>query len=65
MPIVIIGAGGIVSDAHLPAYQKVNFEVLGIYDPDEKKFKECAEKFSIKKYIQVKRRSFSRKKCCI
>ena len=48
MPIVIIGAGGIVSDAHLPAYQKANFEVSGIYDPDEKKSKECAEKFSIK-----------------
>ena len=32
-PIVIIGAGGIVSDAHLPAYKKANFPVRGIYDP--------------------------------
>ena len=24
-PIVIIGAGGIESDAHLPAYKKANF----------------------------------------
>ncbi|HHY86477.1 MAG TPA: Gfo/Idh/MocA family oxidoreductase [Verrucomicrobia bacterium] len=31
-PIVIIGAGGIVRDAHLPAYRKANFPVAGIYD---------------------------------
>ena len=29
-PIVIIGAGGIVNDAHLPAYKKAGFEVFGI-----------------------------------
>jgi predicted dehydrogenase len=32
LPIVIIGAGGIVRDAHLPAYEMVNFKVKGIYD---------------------------------
>lgn len=32
LPIVIIGAGNIVKDAHLPAYQLANFKVLGIYD---------------------------------
>lgn len=31
-PIVIIGAGGIVADAHLPAYKKAGFRVDGIYD---------------------------------
>ena len=31
-PIAIIGSGGIVKDAHLPAYQKAEFEVLGIFD---------------------------------
>ncbi|MCL5004978.1 MAG: Gfo/Idh/MocA family oxidoreductase [Acidobacteria bacterium] len=31
-PIVIIGAGGIVHDAHLPAYRKAGFRVVGIYD---------------------------------
>lgn len=30
LPIVIIGAGGIVGDAHLPAYKKAGFEVVGI-----------------------------------
>ena len=31
--IVIIGAGGIVSDAHLPAYKNGGYQVFGIYDP--------------------------------
>lgn len=36
-PIVIIGAGGIVGDAHLPAYRKAGFPVAGLYDrnPDQ------------------------------
>jgi predicted dehydrogenase len=32
LPIVLIGAGGIVRDAHLPAYRKVGFQVYSIYD---------------------------------
>ena len=31
-PIVLIGAGGIVRDAHLPAYRKAGFPVAGIFD---------------------------------
>lgn len=31
-PIVIIGAGGIVKDAHLPAYHLAKFSVAGIFD---------------------------------
>lgn len=33
-PIVILGAGGIVRDAHLPAYRKAGFTVAGLYDRD-------------------------------
>lgn len=33
-PIVIIGAGGIVKDAHLPAYRKAGFAVAGLFDTD-------------------------------
>ena len=36
-PIVIIGAGGIVKDAHLPAYKIAGFPVAGIYDIDSGK----------------------------
>lgn len=34
-PIVIIGAGGIVNDAHLPAYRMAGFQVGGIFDIDQ------------------------------
>ncbi|MEO8240937.1 MAG: Gfo/Idh/MocA family oxidoreductase [bacterium] len=34
LPVVIFGAGSIVSDAHLPAYARAGFKVAGIYDPD-------------------------------
>ncbi len=31
-PIVMIGAGGIVRDAHVPAYRKAGFALAGVYD---------------------------------
>ena len=49
LPIVIIGAGGIVSDAHLPAYKKAGFKVLGIYDPIKEKAENCQKNFGIEK----------------
>jgi predicted dehydrogenase len=33
-PIVIIGAGGIINDAHLPAYRLAGLPVAGVYDLD-------------------------------
>ncbi len=33
-PIVVVGAGGIVRAAHLPAYEKAGFPVIGIMDQD-------------------------------
>lgn len=36
-PIVMIGAGGIVNDAHLPAYKKAGLPVAGIFDLDGEK----------------------------
>ena len=47
--IVIIGAGGIVSDAHLPAYKKSGFKVLGIFDPLNEKAEKCANEYKIEK----------------
>ena len=45
--ILIIGAGGIVKDAHLPAYQIAGFKVKGIFDLDTEKARKLAEKFEI------------------
>jgi predicted dehydrogenase len=45
--IVIIGAGGIVHDAHLPAYKKAGFNVIGIFDPLNEKAKALAKDYDI------------------
>ena len=46
-PIVMIGAGGIVNDAHLPAYKKAGFPVAGIYDIDPNRAQKTATTFGI------------------
>lgn len=46
-PIYIIGAGGIVNTAHLPAYQLAGFKVQGIVDLDHARAVETAAKFQI------------------
>jgi predicted dehydrogenase len=46
-PIVIIGTGGIVKDAHLPAYRKAGFSVAGLYDPDRARAEALAHEWAI------------------
>uniref|UniRef100_UPI0035CB79D8 Gfo/Idh/MocA family protein n=1 Tax=uncultured Sphingomonas sp. TaxID=158754 RepID=UPI0035CB79D8 len=46
-PIVIIGTGGIVRDAHLPAYRKAGFVVTGLYDPDRDRAEALAHEWGI------------------
>ena len=47
IPIYIIGAGGIVNDAHLPAYQLAGYTVAGIYDIEYAKAQATASRFGI------------------
>lgn len=47
LPIVIIGAGGIVGDAHLPAYRKAGFTVWGITNRTRSRAKKLAAEFGI------------------
>jgi predicted dehydrogenase len=47
LPVYIIGAGGIVNDAHLPAYKMAGFNVQGIYDIDKTKACDTAKKFNV------------------
>ena len=61
MSIVIIGAGGIVSDAHLPAYKKAGFKVLGIFDPLKEKAEKCAKDFDIDKIYSSEEEALSEK----
>ncbi|MCO5236353.1 MAG: Gfo/Idh/MocA family oxidoreductase [Chitinophagaceae bacterium] len=46
-PVVIIGAGGIVQGAHLPAYQLAGIRVKGIFDIDIPKAEKLAEAYNI------------------
>ncbi|WDR05242.1 Gfo/Idh/MocA family oxidoreductase [Devosia rhodophyticola] len=46
-PIVIIGAGGIVNDAHLPAYRLADLPVAGIFDIDATRAETLAAKWNI------------------
>lgn len=45
--ICIIGAGGIVNDAHLPAYRIAGFHVTGIVDRNKQRASALAVKFDI------------------
>jgi predicted dehydrogenase len=46
-PIVIIGAGGIVADAHLPAYKLAGFKVHGIVNRTKSRAEKLALQFNI------------------
>jgi predicted dehydrogenase len=46
-PIVMIGSGGIVHDAHLPAYAKAGFPVAALVDVDREKADTLAKKFNV------------------
>lgn len=46
-PITLIGAGGIVRDAHLPAYRKAALPVAGIVDTDAQRSRTLAEEWNI------------------
>lgn len=46
-PIVSIGAGGIVHDAHYPAYRKAGFTVAGLFDLDPDRAQQMASEFNV------------------
>jgi predicted dehydrogenase len=47
LPIVSIGMGGIVHDAHYPAYRMAGFEVVGGFDIDPLRAQEMQQKFDV------------------
>ena len=47
-PVLIIGAGGIVRAAHLPAYRKAGFPVIGLMDRDAERSDELARQYHIR-----------------
>jgi predicted dehydrogenase len=47
LPIIVIGAGGIVHDAHLPAYRKAGFPVAALVDVNREKAEALGKEFEI------------------
>jgi predicted dehydrogenase len=47
-PIVSIGAGGIVRDAHYPAYRNAGFEVAGLFDANLAVAQQSAKQFGVR-----------------
>lgn len=48
-PIVTIGAGSIVADAHFPAYRKAGFPIAGLYDLDFLRARSVADRFGVER----------------
>src|SRR5216683_3168557 len=46
-PIVVIGAGSIIRDAHLPIYKRLGFPVAGIFDVNPDASRDRARTFSL------------------
>jgi len=51
-PIVVIGAGSIVRDAHLPAYARLGFPVAGIFDVNAEAARERAAEFGVRRAFE-------------
>ncbi len=52
-PIISIGAGGIVTDAHQPAYSKAGFETVGIFDVDLERAEQTAKRFGVRRVFRT------------
>lgn len=51
-PIVCIGAGGIVNDAHLPAYRLGELPVAGVFDLDLERARATAQRFTLPRVFE-------------
>ena len=47
LPIVIVGVGDIVNDAHLPAYRKAGFDVAGVFDLNTERAVDVSRQWNI------------------
>jgi predicted dehydrogenase len=48
-PIVIVGAGGVVRTAHLPAYQRLKLPIAGLFDISPDAASETARQFGVRR----------------
>ena len=64
-PVAIVGAGGIVDGAHLPAYKKAGLDIVGITDVDIDKARDVATRHGIKKVYDSLEEMLSESKATI
>lgn len=50
--VVFVGAGGIVRDAHLPAYRKAGIPILGVTDVDGARSASLAEEYGLEQVYE-------------
>lgn len=48
-PIVVVGAGGIVRDAHLPAYRRYGYPVAALVDPNLPRARALADEYGVER----------------
>lgn len=54
-PIAVIGAGGIVNDAHLPAYRLAGLPVAGVFDIDAGRAEALAAKWDVPAFATLEK----------
>jgi predicted dehydrogenase len=52
-PIIIIGAGGVIRTAHLPAYRRLHLPVAGLFDISPEAASETARRFAVPKIFST------------
>lgn len=51
-PIVLIGAGGIANDAHLPSYDRLGLAVAGVYDADRSRAESTRTRWNLPRVFE-------------
>ena len=47
LPVIFIGAGGIIRNAHIPAYKNLGLKIKGVYDINLEVSEKLSKDFSI------------------
>ena len=61
LPIIFIGAGGIIKNCHIPAYKKLNLNMEGVYDINKNEAINLAHKSNIPKVFNSLKEALSQK----
>ncbi len=63
LPIVLVGAGAVVSGSHLPAYERAGYSVASIFDIERDRASRVAQEFGIPRVLESLEEAFSFRDC--